>query len=147
LLDVVTAEPSLLAIHVIDNPRSELRFRVSVQSEDKNEPLEARLVADYPNLNVLKRVVLDPGTFTESRPITMTWSPSDTQSFPLAPGCHSITLIVSHQFAPASVRPVQEDDANLVVWWIVVADPVDPTAAAQLTILEECRTQIAPTLP
>lgn len=52
------------------------------------------------------------------------------------PGCHTLTLVVSHDFNFRLDSVVDESQADRIVWWVHVKDP-----EGERTLLEECITE------
>jgi hypothetical protein len=99
-------------------------FNVSVSSEDAGESLLAYLLRNYQGGKLRDRILdiaeVPPGTLDDepdSRVIETEWTIDDD----LAPGCHRITLFVTHQFnidytdGPEVFK--NPDDVAEAVWW------------------------------
>lgn len=130
-LNGARATPPLNQLLLVDPASSQpITFSATVRSEDAGDELIAHLVADWPNTNgALQIIRIAPGTFSDERLISMTWNPRAptlTSGQPLAPGCHPITLVVAHNFNPLSSNPAPLEDADFLVWWVVVGDPKNP---------------------
>ena len=83
-----------------------------VVSEDLGDDLEAVLVQDYqgsgniePVPVLLKDIVIEPGHADRARPIGVGGSITFSFLSTIRPGCHSVTLIVTHQFDGRSFSP------------------------------------------
>ncbi|MEN9577426.1 MAG: hypothetical protein RJA70_435 [Pseudomonadota bacterium] len=53
-----------------------------------------------------------------------------------AAGCHTVTLVVSHDFNVRPDRVVDESRADRIVWWVDVKDP-----QGERTLLDDCITE------
>ena len=83
-----------------------------VVSEDLGDELEAVLVQDYqgsgniePAPVLLKDIFIEPGHADRARPIGVGGSITFSFLSTIRPGCHSVTLIVTHQFDGRSFSP------------------------------------------
>jgi hypothetical protein len=104
-----------------------------VVSEDLGNNLQAAVALDYQGLASTKGVVvgqntsIPPGHLDDPEPrhVEMSFTvPAGT-----SPGCHSLTLIVTHEFQPFTLVPVLARDAAYAVWWLDVDDDITaPTA-------------------
>jgi hypothetical protein len=104
-----------------------------VVSEDVGNNLQAAVVLDYQGPASAKGVVvgqntsIPPGHLDDPEPrrVEMSFTvPAGT-----APGCHSLTLIVTHQFVPLQPIPAEAGDVAYAVWWLDVDDDITaPTA-------------------
>lgn len=133
------ATPPLSQVLLIDpNLSQTIQFAAFVRSEDAGSELEARLVADWPSTNGTLQVTrLSAGSFSEERLLSLTWDPSAPTLItgkPLDPGCHPITLVVSHQFNLLSNVPARLEDADVLVWWVFLADPANPQSLSQFDV-------------
>ncbi|MDW8249169.1 MAG: hypothetical protein RMJ98_07695 [Myxococcales bacterium] len=120
----------VLLVNPITSPV--ISFAAFVRSEDAGTELEARLVADWPDTNGTLQVTrLGAGTFNQERLLSLSWDPRAPTLItgkPLSPGCHPITLVVSHQFNLLTNIPARLEDADFLVWWVFIADPQDATS-------------------
>jgi hypothetical protein len=140
-----TSPPSwaVLRVHGVGSPTTYQLppFVFEVVSEDLNtEGLYAALVLDYPgpdaeislegenhfpNYLFSSNAPFPPGhldpTSIAGRPETAIPNgplPSDTK-----PGCHSVTLLVTHHFVPGPhVKPITPGDLGILTWWLDVED-------------------------
>jgi len=108
-----------------------------VVSEDLQTPLQALLFLDFagfsePNdRSVLKQITIPAGHLNDPA----RGSSIDFAFGPVLPGCHSVTLAVSHgfqlPFGSRIVSPVVKTDVATMTWWYDVDD--DPNRSASLT--------------
>lgn len=132
-LSAVDAVPSLTQVILVPNGKGPITFQSRVQSEDGNVDLTAVLIAD--DIDAPLSPVLDRQTIPADhlnnvgRAVTLTWDPRvpPRRGRPLGKGCHSLTMLVTHQFNDYDVRPKSHDDSDLLVWWLIIGDPADPT--------------------
>jgi hypothetical protein len=108
-----------------------------VVSEDlQSPPLQAALLLDFQGLGV----PYDIPALAVNRNIPAGHLPAprhvDAMSFGLSPsvtkGCHSVTLIVTHEFASdpfqqRKINPKKEGDVATVTWWYQVGDLANPS--------------------
>ncbi|MCU0655879.1 MAG: hypothetical protein MUF64_11535 [Polyangiaceae bacterium] len=126
-LNGARATPPLAQVLLVDPATSPaITFSAFVRSEDAGAELEARLVADWPSTNGTIQVTrLSAGSFSEERLLSFTWNPRAPTLItgkPLDPGCHPISLVVSHQFNLFSNVPARLEDADSLVWWVFLGD-------------------------
>jgi hypothetical protein len=147
-LSASQASPLLSQLIIVDGASPQpIVFSTLVRSEDQNAELEAHLVADWPlNSSPLQITRIPAGTFAEKRLLSLTWdprSPTLISGQPLGRGCHPITLVVSHRFNTFTSVPASLEDADFLVWWVLVGDPTDRTFLATLD-LTSCPTPTQP---
>ena len=147
-LSATRASPALNQLIIVDGTSPEpIDFSTYVRSEDQNAQLQAHLVADWPlTTSALQITQIPPGTFADSRFLTLRWdprSPTLTTGQPLGRGCHPITLVVSHSFNTFTSVPASLDDADFLVWWVLVGDPTDKNFLATAE-LASCPTTTQP---
>jgi hypothetical protein len=96
----------------------------SVVSEDAGESVKVALYVDYGQMNALDQPFrfalptfqeLPAATLADgARPLVgVRW---DSRIFPLSPGCHRLTLVVTHAFDTASGCPKDLNDSSQVTW-------------------------------
>jgi len=122
--------------------KGELRITASVLSEDVGESVKVALYADYGarienskfpyryiSLNFLD---LPASTLADGpRPLEdVTWVIGNP---PLDPGCHRLTLMVTHEFAKPSLCPANLNDSSQVTWHLRQCDVGDCPP-----VLEDC---------
>jgi hypothetical protein len=104
-----------------------LDFTASVLSEDAGESVKVRLYIDY-GMPINEESIrpfrfswaffspLPPATLAEgARPLgeDVEWVDGN---FPLQPGCHRLTLIVSHEFEDTTGCPKDLNDSSQITW-------------------------------
>jgi hypothetical protein len=127
-------------------PSSKIDF--SVFSDDGGQKVYAWLVVDYQTVdeNTFLWKPIDPGTFDSNtraanglrvgRPVSMPYTlPPKTP-----PGCHTLTLVVTHDFAGPSSNTLDSYDSTIATWWLNVGD--DPNSPK--TLLSECAQLVPP---
>lgn len=143
LLDMPSFEPPqatrplLLATNASPNPAELTRveadgsqeFLVDVLSEDAGREVRIVMLVDYGTPNVLEYPYLDfadektvpSGTLAEGprRAPTLKWFPSNGPAQAGAPGCHTITLIASHDFDDKRC-PLDLEDSSQLTWIVEV---------------------------
>ena len=104
-----------------DNP---LQFSAQVLSEDAGARVQVSLLIDYGVRDELSGRVFqdnDPNNAALNAS-TLADGPRRVSAnfFPkrLAPGCHTVTLMVSHEFDFASGCPVRKADSSQLVWFV-----------------------------
>jgi len=123
------AFPDLRAPIIVDNSTQYVEFGAAVLSEDNGTPVEIALYIDYGRPNAAghpykNRVYpfepILPGTLADGpRPFGgKRWY---LDSAPVAAGCHTVTMMASHEFN-SSVCPHDMDDSDLLVWQVVRCD-------------------------
>ena len=123
------ASPPLDKVVLIPDPLTAgpIDFTAYVRSEDAGVGLEARLVADWPsNGGIVQVEPIPAGAFSQERLITLTWDPKAvtlSTGERLKAGCHPFTLVVSHRFNLLNNTPASSDDADFLVWWVIIGSP------------------------
>jgi hypothetical protein len=122
-------EPDQLGVVVLDPSTPSKTFSAFVRGEDAGRPVEVRLLLDYGWPNDLGRPfrLSSAGPSVEAasgdddpRPIKVTWTQG---TLPMQPGCHRLTLMVSHEFDDGGTGcPVSADDYDLVSWLVLKCD-------------------------
>ena len=110
-------------------------FSADVISEDQGSKVKGYLYIDYgqqggdhPYADLITQIrELPPSTMadTTKRNIRGKWSFGDNVP---AKGCHTVTLIVSHEFDAETSCPVCRNDSSQLTWPVYVCDP-DVSAA------------------
>jgi hypothetical protein len=127
----VGADPPLGELVVLPNISSGLRFTAPVRSEDADESVSVRLYIDYGYDNGFGQPFafqkqgksVPAGRFDESdRRVSMEWHYAE---YPVS-GCHTFTLIASHEFGDDGC-PVDLADSTYLTWDVIVCDATDPT--------------------
>lgn len=131
--------PVTWAVKVVNGVGSPAQFaldRVSfrVLSEDLNRKLLAALVLDYrgfvkptddkpmdfPPVKEIDPGHLDPNDMSSQRIVDMDYLlPTGTKA-----GCHSLTVIVTHDFEATTINPSSDTDYATLTWWLAVQDPL-----------------------
>jgi hypothetical protein len=106
-------------------------FTVDVVSEDNGQDVFFRLYVDYgfkpPGTDQPFRALfanipaLESSTMSDTmeRTVRFTWSPQLTGT---GTGCHTLTLIASHDFDPATQCPKCLSDSSQITWQLYVCD-------------------------
>ena len=148
-LSSADATPPISSLVVVaDAPTRQ--FRTVVSAEDNGTPLQVLLVADWktPKEILVQSAEVPAGTFDIPRRIGADWVPLGAGEIGgvVQPGCHSLTLIVSHRFDPiARTLPARVDDYDFLTWWVLLRDVQDPTSdAALLGTCAQATDQILP---
>jgi len=127
--------PILVASGLDPDPRSillvggdlgleEFPISASVASEDAGEPVQVALYLDYGDMNPIGQPfrqafpnfqALPPGALADGpRPLVgVRWN---SKVYPLDPGCHRLTLVVTHAFDTASGCPKDLRDSSQITW-------------------------------
>lgn len=123
---VLSLEPSEDAL----NPYPQLRIRASVRSDDADRPLQYFVFLDYEQLDwssPTKRRM--SRLFAKAAPAStfeeLVYLETDPFQLPatLAPGCHTVTLVVTHGYDWFEEQPLLEDGATTMrTWWLDVKD-------------------------
>lgn len=140
-LIVATADPdprSVLLVNTLEQahaPKTSIEFSADVISEDQGAKVKAYLYLDYgkkdgdhPYSDVITQIrELPPSTMSDptKRNIRGKWNFVDTV---LSPGCHTMTLIVSHDFDAETSCPVCRNDSSQLTWPVFACDPTLPAA-------------------
>jgi len=142
VVDQATPDPrKIVVLQQADN--GPLTFAGFVRSEDVGDDLEVRLLKDYgkpgsggkPYVASSPGITVQPGTWGQgARPVSATWTDDELG---LAPGCHRLTLMVSHKFADNGC-PDDAGDYDAITWTVVRCAPegclpLDPEIPCLLT--------------
>jgi hypothetical protein len=132
------AFPSLWKPIAIDESTQFVTFGGDVISEDNGEDVHIALYIDYGTRNAAglpyrNRVFPFPpikaGRITDGqRPFEVQWF---LDSVPVLKGCHTVTMVASHEFDASNVCPVELDDMSLIEWQLVNCDSDDQTCSKQ----------------
>ena len=136
-----TARPPLDSLLVVQQGDT-LHFRADVVSEDQQQFLYVRLVANSAQNDALLIQRVEPNEpGHQERQLAIDWNtlqPS-VNGVVLQPGCYTLKLLVSHGFAPFQNVPNQgfpdagvapQDDADFLVWFVLITDPKDPASGS-----------------
>lgn len=131
----VQTPPIILASGLSPDPRQillvggdvgvpQFDINASILSEDADQPVKIALYVDYGSKNALGqpfRFALP--NFPELPPASLSDGPRKlvgvrwvSDAFPLAPGCHRLTLVVTHAFDTVTGCPRNLDDSSQVTW-------------------------------
>lgn len=123
---ILSVEPSEDAL----NPYPQLRIRAFVRSDDADRELQYFVFLDYeqadwssPTKRRMSRLfakAAEPHTFDE-----VVLLETDPFQLPptLAPGCHTITLVVTHGYDWFEEQPILDEGATAMrTWWLDVKD-------------------------
>jgi hypothetical protein len=101
-------------------------FSAIVISEDQGAKVYGHLYIDYEKGGdiITEIPVLPPSTMSDTnRRITGKWTVGDN----VPPNtCHTVTLIVSHDFDSATSCPVCRNDSSQLTWSVFACDPSTP---------------------
>jgi hypothetical protein len=123
------AYPILEKTIEVDDTEGFVEFGGAVLSEDNGAPVEVALYIDYGQSNAAghpykNRVYpfepILPGTIADG-PRKFQGKRWYLDSAPVAAGCHTITMMASHEFG-ANVCPLSVDDSSFLVWRIAKCD-------------------------
>ncbi len=112
-----------------------IAFSADVISEDQGTNVYGHLYIDYgkgvgqPGVDVITEIPpLDPSTMSDtSRRISGKWN-FDISSLKIKNTCHTVTLIVSHEFDSATSCPVCRSDSSQLTWPVYVCDELIPAS-------------------
>lgn len=121
-------EPDPRRVHLLGDPSgvNVLDIKASVLSEDAGKTVKAALLIDYGYKNVLGqpfRFILQ--SFPELPASTLGYGPRELEGIsyylypPLDPGCHRLTLVVTHEFDTATGCPKRLVDSDQVTWQFI----------------------------
>jgi hypothetical protein len=124
-LVTASADPDPRKIQILDGPPGaaiSYNFSADVVSEDQGERVQGRLYIDfgdknpggapYNQLGVIPGSI-DPGTMADSKP--RRFEAKGTLAYPLDLGCHTATLLVSHDFTDGQC-PNCLNDSSQISW-------------------------------
>jgi hypothetical protein len=124
-LIAASADPDIREFLVVVDADTRRDFNANVMSEDRGAPIQIALYIDYglsnPAGHPYKIAISDfqdvpPGTLADGpRPVRSQWFPEVN---PVSPGCHTITMMVSHEFDFRRC-PKRLSDSSQLVWRIL----------------------------
>jgi hypothetical protein len=118
IFDLLGAEPSVFKT-IISPTDGIVSINVPFRSEDGGDTLYAALILDYPD-GELKSVLpkIPGGTFEDKdRQVVM------DARMPLTPGCHQLSLILTHgNNLTAQGDPIDDKDTAVATWFVSVGD-------------------------
>jgi len=157
-----TASPTLGEI-VTFHPGDTINVSAGLRSEDDLSQVDVRLYVDYgrnttpgqPYFGIpVQGTPVAPSTMLDTIPrhASVVWTPSPGS---LSPGCHRITLMVSHAFATSFITtgevtcPANLSDSDALSWdFLVCSDtmcpPLDPAACQPMDHEVDCPAQWPP---
>jgi len=115
------------------SPSSLTEIQFEVVSEDLGQPIFGAVYRDFHGfgdmrplavISGIKPAKIPAGHMTDAVP-----RPGSAQfEITGAPGCHSATLVLSHEFnGPGDPRPTQDKDSAYATWWYFLDDdPMGP---------------------
>ena len=124
-LVAAAADPDIREFVFVLDGEQRIDFRAEVLSEDRGTPVQIALYIDYGQENAagnpFKRAIAEfpeitPGTLSQgARPVHAEWF---LDSDDVAPGCHTITMMVTHEFDFRRC-PRRLADSSHLVWNIL----------------------------
>ncbi len=123
-------EPDPRRVHLLgtsDAETNKLPIKASVLSEDAGRSVKVALFIDYGLKNVQGQPFLfNLRGFSEVPASTLTRGPRPLEnveynlgSYPLQPGCHRLTLVVTHEFDTTTECPKRLFDSDQVTWHFI----------------------------
>lgn len=132
------AFPSLWKLITIDERTPFLTFGGAVISEDDGEDVQFVLYIDYGTSNsamnpyknrVFPLPSVKAGKIADGqRSFEVPWY---LDSVPIQKGCHTITLVASHEFEQVNVCPADSKDMSTIEWKLVNCDAGDQGCPTQ----------------
>jgi hypothetical protein len=137
----------VLLIDTVEHPKNQtsIDFSADVVSEDQGDIVEGVLYIDYgkvggdkPYAEAIQIRDLPPSTLadTTKRNVRVTWNVKNSA---LTPGCHTVTLLVSHNLDRVTSCPVCRNDSSQITWQIYSCDLAP--AASCVADFSACTTQ------
>jgi hypothetical protein len=124
-------------------PQSSVTF--GVVSEDLNRSLLGLMVLDYQGpaaaLHETPPIIAQPMSIDAGHLDSVSAVTPRTVDMPfqIGPGtslgCHSLTVIVTHDLQPTKVVPKEEDDSATLTWWVNLEDPLSSSPVNIATCL------------
>lgn len=144
-----SASPKLQGLLVVDGNEKSIDFQALVRSEDGPDKVQVRLFVDYgrprsenePYQDFVSGLRLAPSTLDDPTPRTAkaSWSRRGL----ITSGCHTFTLMVSHEFDDNQC-PADSDDASSLTWFAYLCEPGLP-CDPNLMGMDNCIFQDPPT--
>ena len=122
------ADPPLGTLVTIEQGEIEEIFRASVVSEDGGESIKVALIVNYGVENASTGTPYYDATIStgEVAPATLADGPRPvsaelpvTTRMPDAPGCYTVTMMVSHDFPPGTACPSNISDSDELTWLVL----------------------------
>lgn len=124
IASALSPDPRKILLVGGDGGVSQFDITASILSEDGDQPVKIALYVDYGSKNALEqpfRFALP--NFPELPPASLSDGPRKlvgvrwvSDAFPLAPGCHRLTLVVTHAFDTVTGCPKDLNDSSQVTW-------------------------------
>ncbi len=142
-----SAVPKLPGILVLDASVRQYDFQALVRSEDAGKSVEVRLLVDYgktfglcPCQDSVPGIRIAPSTLDDPSPRTAkaTWYAGKASA-----GCHTFTLMVSHDFNEHDC-PTDSNDASSLTWFAYLCE-ANQSCHPNLDDMANCMFQDAPT--
>jgi hypothetical protein len=150
-LVAATADPDTRLVQIFDAPPATpgipFSFSADVVSEDQGAQVLVSLYIDYGKANANDDPFIDalssfkkiaPGTMSdpEARPVVAKGKFTSPMSF----GCHTATLMVTHDIDTVSRCPACLNDSSQITWQIFRCNSLDSACTPDFTKCEEPRT-------
>ncbi len=123
------ASPDPRRVIVLDATTDRVELDGFVVGEDAGSAVQPRLLLDYgtfdevlgkPFQDSVSGVDVPPGSLDgEPRKVSVV---ARASGFGLTPGCHRLTLMVSHKYDEATGCPSDLDDYDAITWTVLVCD-------------------------
>ena len=123
------ANPDPRRVIVLDATTQKIELDGFIVGEDAGSAVQPRLLRDYgtfdevlgkPFQNSQNGIDVPPGSLDgEPRKVSVVASPA---GLGLTPGCHRLTLMVSHKFDEATGCPSDLTDYDALTWTVLVCD-------------------------
>jgi hypothetical protein len=137
----------VILIDTLEHPGSQtsIEFSADVVSEDQGAMVQGVLYIDYgkasgdkPFAEAIQIRDLPPSTLTDpaKRNMRVTWNVKNSV---LGPGCHSVTLLVSHNLDRLTSCPVCRNDSSQITWQVYGCGLA--SAATCVPDFSDCQTQ------
>lgn len=154
-LVTATADPDPRAIQILDAPPGAAipyNFSADVVSDDQGAKVLGRLYIDLgkPNLGgapfnqVAPTRTLDPGTMADTRPRRI--EAKGTFAYTLDLGCHTATLMVSHEFTESQC-PTCLNDSSQISWPVYRCNTLDALDSCKPDFSDPKCAELAPGCP
>ena len=129
-LIAVTPTTEFIRPAFIDGAFQPITLEAELLSEDGGDDLEPVLLVDYgfagpggdPWRDFAVADIIAPGTLSEGpRPLSISWTP---RTF-IQPGCHTLTLLVTHQArgsTPGYYCPAEPNDYATLTWFVALCE-------------------------
>lgn len=116
----------VILIDTVEHPKSltSIDFSADIVSEDQGSPVQGVLYIDYgatlsdrPFRELIQVRDVPASTLSDQvkRPIRGTWNLANST---VGPGCHTVTLLVSHDLDRITSCPVCRNDSSQITWQV-----------------------------